>query len=91
MNVATLSDDMRSVFERWNGKTWFVPEPDDFVRGLYTLTQLQAHYILKHGRDLTNWEAEVAQRAFYSHKPANAGVHFWLDKMERDKCPEVVA
>ncbi len=89
MNAPILDDEMRSALEPWDGRTWFVEKPSDFVRGLYRLSQIQAHDILKKGRGLTNWEAGLCQRAYYSYKPASGNVQHWLDKIEREKCSGV--
>ncbi|MEM7781314.1 MAG: hypothetical protein AAF697_13070 [Pseudomonadota bacterium] len=91
MSIFSLDDEMRRCLEPWDGSTWFVEQPEDFVKGIYTLSQYQAHYILKRAVGLTRWEAETAQRAYYSDKPAGPGLRFWLDRIERDKCPEVLA
>lgn len=91
MSIFALDHEMRAGLKQWDGVTWFVEEPVDFVRGLYSFSQLQARDILKRGKGLTNWEAEVCQRAFYSHKPPSAVVDHWLSQIEAEKCGEVLA
>lgn len=75
----------------WDGRTWFVDRPADYVSGLYRLDQLQARDILKSAQGLTNWEAELCQRTLYRDQPSSPVVRFWLDKIEREKCGRVAA
>lgn len=91
MNATPFDKEMTLAFKPWDGRTWFVERPDSFTPGLYTFTQLQARDILRRARDLTQWEAEVCQRAYYSHKLPSPGVQYWLDRIEVEKCGRVLA
>ncbi|WP_394728185.1 hypothetical protein [Altererythrobacter sp. GH1-8] len=89
MTAISLDDEMQAALQPWDGKTWFVEKPAGFVPGLFRSSQVQARDILRHASGLTNWEAEVCQRAYYDPKPSGPGVRFWLDKIERKVCRAV--
>lgn len=89
MNAPYLDDEMSRALKLWDGRSWFVEKPEDFVSGLFNFDQLQARDILRDAHGLTNWEAEVCQRAYYRDKPASPRVRHWLDTIERDKCGRV--
>ena len=91
MSAIPFNQEMTSVLKPWDGSTWFVERPASFVPSLFTFSQLQARDILRRARGLTQWEAEVCQRAYYSHKLPRPGVQHWLDKIEGTKCREVCA
>lgn len=85
------SDDLNRANEPWDRRTWFARRPEDFVPGLFCFTQIQARDILRHGRNLTNWEAGVCQRAYYRFRGHSNIVRFYLDEIEREKCGQVFA
>lgn len=68
----------RDPGELWDGKLW-VERPADFVDGVFRPTGFQARNLLKLGAGkLTNWEAEVCQRAMYAKRPTGT-VSRWVD------------
>lgn len=66
------------ILQQWDGQTWFVREPDSFVRGLYKFPQLEAHALLKLGRRLNEWEARFLQTVFYQHGNLTPAQRHWL-------------
>ncbi|MBX7461771.1 hypothetical protein [Qipengyuania huizhouensis] len=64
--------------KQWDGRTWFIPEPEGFVRGLYKFSQLEAHDLLKLGRRLNEWEARFLQTVFYQHGSLSHAQRHWL-------------
>ena len=86
MSASYCDEELLGPFKPWDGHTWFVEHPLDFDLELCTPSQLLAHDILEKGEGLTEWEAEVAQRAYCSASDRSSLAQYWLDRIQREKC-----
>ncbi|MXO63434.1 hypothetical protein [Qipengyuania oceanensis] len=83
--------DLEHALKPWDGSTWFVEQPADFVRGLYRLHQIEAHDLLMSGRGLSNWAAGFLQQLYYQSKPPTQTQWFWLRKLDQEHGERVAA
>lgn len=72
---------------RWDGQ-WTVAKPADYVPGLYCMHQIEARWILRYARALTEADARLLQTVALQSTPLSRLQKHWLERLERDHMGE---